>query len=243
MTNRADFARRIAELPLSHVERAIAMLWYFRDSQEFDERSAKDLADDLQEESFPRPNVTRLKEDLRRSSFTVRGRQPGTFQIDLRKAPELEKKYGEMIRTKRVPVTGEVIPMEWVLGTRRYLEQIVYQINGCYESGFHDACAALCRRLMESLIIEVYVHEKRHHEIQSNGVFLPLERLIGYVTADKNVALGRNTPKTMIETKQLGDTAAHDRVYITPQIDIDDHKAKYRRMIQELLEKAGIQKT
>ena len=243
MTGRADFASKIAELNLSHVERAIAILWYYRQSQEFDERSAKDLSDDLQEEGFPRPNVTRLKKDLRRGRFTVRGRQPGTFQIDVRKASELEHQYGDMIRTKRVVVTGAVIPMEWVLGTRRYLEQIAYQINGCYDSGFYDACAALCRRLMESLIIEVYVHEKRHREIQSNGVFLPLERLIGYIAADKKVALGRNTPKTMIETKQMGDTAAHDRIYITPPLDIDDHKAKYRRMIQELLEKAGIQKT
>jgi len=73
-------------------------------------------------------------------------------------------------------------------------------------------------------------------------VFVPLDRLIGLVTADQKVPLGRNTPKTMLETKQLGDAAAHDRVYITPQLDIDDHKAKYRRMIQELLEKAGIRK-
>lgn len=95
---------------------------------------------------------------------------------------------------------------------------------------------------MESLIIEIYIREGRHHEIQSNGVFLPLERLIAIVTSDTNVALARNTKKTMVETKQLGDTAAHDRVYVTPQVDIDDHKAKYRRMIQELLEKAGIGK-
>jgi hypothetical protein len=54
--------------------------------------------------------------------------------------------------------------------------------------------------------------------------------------------LGRNTPKTMSEVKQLGDTAAHDRTYITPQVDIDDIKARLRRMIAELLEKAGISK-
>lgn len=243
MTGRGEFSLKIADLPLSHADRAIALLWYYRQSQEFEERSAKDLAADMQEEGFPRPNITRFKEDLQRSRFTVKGRQEGTFQIDLRRASALEQKYGEFLGTKRVPVTAKVIPSEWVVGTRRYLEQLVYQINGCYESGFYDACAALCRRLMESLIIEVYVHEQRHHQIQSNGVFLPLERLIGFITVDTRVALGRNTPKTMIETKQLGDTAAHDRVYITPQIDIDDHKAKYRRMIQELLEKANILKT
>jgi len=242
MTSRADFSRKLANLPLSHVDRAIALLWYYRHTQEYEERTAKDLASDLQEEGFPRPNVTRLKGDLRRSRFTIKGRREGSFQIDVRKVSDLEQNYEDFLRTKRVVVSGSVIPSEWVAGTRRYLEQLVHQINGCYEFGFYDACAALARRFMESLIIEVYVNQKRHHEIQSNGVFLPLERLIGVITSDKQISLGRNTQKTMIETKQLGDTAAHDRVYVTPQIDIDDHKVKYRRMIQELLEKANIRK-
>ena len=44
----------------------------------------------------------------------------------------------------------------------------------------------------------------------------------------------------MTEIKQLGDTAAHDRVYITRQGDIDDIKQKYRRLLQELLSLSGI---
>ena len=67
-----------------------------------------------------------------------------------------------------------------------------------------------------------------------------LDRLITHVTSDALVSLSRNSPKTMHEVKQLGDTAAHDRTYITPQVDIDDLKPKYRRLIQELLAKAGI---
>jgi len=33
----------------------------------------------------------------------------------------------------------------------------------------------------------------------------------------------------MDEVKHLGDTAAHDRTYITAQVDIDDIKARYRK--------------
>ena len=242
MTSRSGFSGKLAKLPLLHLERAIALLWYYRQTQEYEERTPKDLASDLREEGFPKPNITRLKEGLRRSRFTVKGRREGSFQIDVRKVSELEQKYGNLLHKLRVDVAGSIIPTEWVAGTRRYLEQLIHQINGCYEYGFYDACAALARRVMESLIIEVYINQKRHHEIQSCGVFLPLERLIGKITSDKKIPLGRNTPKAMIETKQLGDTAAHDREYITPQIDIDDHKAKYRRMIQELLEKACIRK-
>ena len=78
------------------------------------------------------------------------------------------------------------------------------------------------------------------HEIQQAGVFVGLDRLIAHVRADRALTLGRNTAKTMAEVKQLGDTAAHDRVYITSRQDIDDVRARYRRMIQDLLAAAGI---
>jgi hypothetical protein len=242
MTMRSDFCRKVANLSLSHVDRAIAFLWYYRQTQEFDERTAADLALDLHEEGFPKPNVTRLKRDLRKSRLTIKGHQKDSFQIDVRRLSDLDGRYADLFAAKRVTVSGLIIPPDWVDGTRRYIEEMVHQINGSYEYHFYDACAALMRRLMESLIIEIYVHEKRHHEIQSGGIFMPLERLIGLITADRKIPLGRNTPKIMLETKQLGDTAAHDRVYITSQVDIDDNKAKYRRMIQELLDKAGIRK-
>jgi Domain of unknown function (DUF4145) len=119
---------------------------------------------------------------------------------------------------------------------------MVYQINATYEYGMFDGCAVLCRRLMESLIIEIYIHRKRHSDIQHDGAFFMLDRLIVHVGNDQNIQLSRNIAKTMRKVKQLGDTAAHDRTYITPQIDIDDLKARYRRLIKELLLVSGVTK-
>lgn len=242
MKTRADFARALAELDSSHVDRAVAFLWYYRQSQEYEERSASDLATDLHDEGFPKPNVTRLAQDLTHSRSTVRGKRPGTFQIDVRRLPDLEKAYSPLLGAKRVKVTGAVLDPVTVAGTRVYLEKLVHQINGSYEYGFFDACAVLCRRLMESLLIEIYMGRNRHQEIQQNGVFLPLDRLLAHVKADKTVVLGRGTPKTMDEVKQIGDAAAHDRTYITQQSDIDDFRARYRKLLSELLNLAGIRK-
>lgn len=240
MSSRREFVKRFANLNLSHVGRAVALLWYYRQTQEFEERTASELANDLHDEGFPKPNITRLKQGLSTSRFTVRGQRKGSFQTDVRRLSQLEAKYGDFLKIKRVEVSGSIIPDEWLSGTRTYLEMLVHQINGSYECGFYDACAVLCRRLMESLIIETYISRKRHHEIQNNGIFFPLERLIGYIHSDNTVTLGRNTPKTMVEIKELGDTAAHDRVYITHQRDLDDIKLRYRRMIKELLVVANI---
>lgn len=241
MVTRSEFAQELAKVRLSHTERAIALLYYYRETQQFEERTASALASDLSEEDFPKPNVTNLKRALSRSKFTLKGKQKGTFRLDVRKVAELATSYGSRLKTTTAPVVDALIPSEWVTGTRVYLEKLVYQINGCYQYGFFDGCAAMCRRLMESLVIEVYVREKRQHEIQNDGVFITLEKLIKYVVADSNISLARNSPKTMHDIKQVGDTAAHDRTYITPPIDIDDLKIRYRHLIKELLDKAGIQ--
>ncbi len=242
MADRSRFAKGIASLELSHTDRAVALLWYYRQTQEFEERTASELANDLHDEGFPKPNVTRLNRDLASSRSTIKGRRSASFQIDVRRLSDLEEKYGQFLRVKKVDVRDSVIPNDWGKGTRVYLEGMVHQINGTYDNGFYDACATMSRRLMESLIIELYIHGGRASEIQNNGVFLGLERLIAHVGADRKLTLGRNTPKTMTDVKQLGDTAAHDRVYITSKQDIDDIIPRYRRMLQDLLAASGIRK-
>ena len=240
MADRARFAKDIASLELSPTDRAIALLWYYRQTQEFEERTASELGNDLHDEGFPKPNITRLKRDLARSQYTIKGRRKGSFQIDVRRLAELDEIYDPFLKTKKVDVPDSVVPDDFVEGTRIYLERMVHQINGCYEYGFYDACAVMCRRLLESLIIEIYIYGGRHHEIQKDGVFFQLEQLISHVRADRRLTLSRNSPKTMTEIKLLGDAAAHDRVSITSKQDIDDVRARYRRLLQDLLSASGI---
>lgn len=241
MKTRSEFSHALAELDLSVLERAIALLWYYRETQQFEERSASELAGDMDDDGFPRPNVTRLDRELRRSRDTRRGERDGTFQIDVRAIPRLAENYGALLHgTRVVQSEGRLLPKEMVAGTRQYLEQLVHQINASYESGLYDAAAVLCRRLMESLIIEVYVSRGRHAEIQINGGFIPLDRLMGYIKNDGKVVLNKASPSAMDAVKALGDTAAHNRTYITKPADIDDLKARYRRLIDDLLHVSGV---
>lgn len=243
MATRSQFAKEIAKLTLTHEERAIAMLWFYRETQAFDERSVSELAADLHEEGFPKPNVTRLASSLRRAKFTVVGKRKGTLQLDARRIDELYRRYHKLLNIPEVDVRGDFLPPEWTASTRKYLEQLVKQINGTYEIGFYDACATLCRRLMESLIIECYIRAGRTQDIQRGGSFFALDALISFASADKTMTFSRNSPKTMRDVKTVGDTAAHDRTYITPKIDLDELKLRYRHLIQELLAKAGISTT
>lgn len=240
MNKRKDFSERIAELKLSHIERAIAFLWYYRKTSEYEERSASELANDLHEDDFPKPNTTLLNQALAKSKYTVRGKQKGTFQLDIRKISELDTQFGAFIKTNKYKPNDSVLPSSFVQGTRKYLEEMVNQINSSYELGLYDCCAVMCRRLMESLIIEIYIQDKRQSEIKNGASFFMLDDLINYITNDSNVTLSRNSPKSMKDIKQVGDIAAHNRTYITPQTDIDDIKLKYRHLIQELLQLAKV---
>jgi hypothetical protein len=240
MSNRGQFCRNLAALDLTHAQRAVALLWYYRQAQEFEERTSSELANDLHDEGFPKPNVTRLEADLRRSPYTIRGNRKGTFQIDVRRLAEIDGIYGPLISLKIMVHSDSIIPMEWIEGTRPYLEKLVQQINVCYDQGFYDACAVLCRRLMESLIIEIYVSQKRHSEIQHLGIFMQLDGLISHLLNDASIPKSRALRTTPVEVKDVGDAAAHDRTYITRKTDIDGFRHRYGQMISELLHLSGI---
>lgn len=67
-----------------------------------------------------------------------------------------------------------------------------------------------------------------------------LNNLITYITSDTQVTKSRNFVKGLILAKDIGDTAAHDRIYNTPKQDIDDNILTLRRVVNELLVLAGI---
>jgi len=240
MTARSEFSQRISQDSYTHWERAVAFLWFYRQTQEFEERTAPELADDMSEEGFPHANVTRLRDDLLKTRFVVRGNRKNSFRLNLKYLPYLSEKFKGLLSQPLPEIQDSIIPNEYIAGTRNYLEKMVNQINGCYQFGFYDGCIILSRRLMESLIIETYISQGRAQEIKNQGYFVRLDCLINHICSDPKINLSRNIPVIMREVKDLGDTAAHDRVYITHQYDIDDLKLRLRKLLAELLTISGI---
>jgi hypothetical protein len=240
MNNRKVFMKSITEVDTTLVGYAIALLWFYCQVQEYDERSAGALAADLREEGFSKPNVTRLSRDLKRNKFVVKGKRQGTFQLNIRYLSDLDSKYGDYLKLKACCSNDSIIPSATVANTRKYLDGMVHQINASYEAGMFDCCAVMMRRLMESLLIEIYVKDSRQSEIRVGNAYIMLDPLIKYAKVDGKITFSRNAFKTMENIKLLGDTAAHDRTYITFVQDVDDVKMKYRRLIVELLHLSGI---
>ena len=240
MEDRRRFLQRLSEGAPSRLRQAVALLWYYEQTQQYTERSAADLARDIQDDGFGSQNITRLRQRLAGSRDTVRGSRRDTFRVNAAHFPNLTQELGPLINATPIQATSSVIPSEFVAGTRTYLERMVNQINGSYDSGFYDSSAVILRRMMESLIIEVYLRNERTSEIKNDNVFFALGELTSTLIADQQIETSRGLKKGLNLIKDIGDTAAHHRTYITPKQDIDENKTKIRRTIHELLVLAGV---
>jgi hypothetical protein len=137
---------------------------------------------------------------------------------------------------RSAPVTEQVLPVSVVRNTRTYIRRIVEQANGCYEHEWFDACSVMIRKLIETLIIELYEAKGTSANLKNKGGdFKALGDLIETVLGDSAFNLGRETKRALPEIKTLGDRAAHTRHYLTKQGDIDKVLHGFRVTVDELL--------
>ncbi len=136
--------------------------------------------------------------------------------------------------------SDKLFPLDIVKGTRPYIEKIALQACGCYDLGWYDGAAVMARRLLETLIIELYEAKKLDNKIKKpDGTFHFLSVLISVLLAETTFNLGRNTKKALPLLKDLGDQSAHNRRYTARQQDLDGVKRELRLTIEELVHLVG----
>ena len=65
---------------------------------------------------------------------------------------------------------------------RPYNQRVAAQVNAAYDTRLFDCSAVMCRRLIESLIIDAYEHAKRDGDIKAvDGNFLMLNGLVSKI--------------------------------------------------------------
>jgi hypothetical protein len=134
-----------------------------------------------------------------------------------------------------------VISFALVRETRGYLEKITHQINGTYSNGWYDACAVMIRRLIETLIIEVFEKHGIANNIQNqNGDFYYLSDLISATLSENTWNLTRNAKQALPKLKDIGDKSAHSRRFNAVRNDIDKINSEIRVVVQELVYLAGL---
>ncbi|MDO8600521.1 MAG: DUF4145 domain-containing protein [bacterium] len=236
MEDRKKLLQTLTEEGATQAEQGVALLWFYKIKQVYDERTAIELAQDLFDDGFSKPNISRFIHTLRKDRRTIRGGGKDSLRINPRFFRALTEKYSPIVSYVPTSSSSSVIPLDLVSVTKIHFQQMAKQINGCYDGGFYDASAVILRRLLETLIIEIYIEKKQAPKIKNDTTFKSLDKLLTIITNDPDINLSRGAPKSMQLIKDIGDNAAHSRSYITPQEDIDDNKLKIRRIISELIQ-------
>ena len=140
-----------------------------------------------------------------------------------------------------IPNSDFLLPFSLVRGSRGYIEQVCNQINGCYERGYYDGCAVMCRRMLETLIIESFEKHGLASKIKDGGgEFLYLADLIDRTLHETSWNLTRNAKRALPRLKDLGDKSAHSRRYNAHRADLDKVSDDLRFVVQELVYLAGL---
>jgi hypothetical protein len=242
-SNLASFAEGISRLGLTEVGYAIALLWYFDHEQARPELRPAFLAQLMHDLSLRRRvNVTRLGRQLLANRDVIRGKEMGTVKLRVASKPRLSYRYNEILGIAVVPkIDSPVIPTGLFENTRPYLETLVIQINGTYRGGFYDACAVMCRRLLECLLLLAFERAAKGEVItDASGEYRAVADIIGLASANRHLKLTRGAAAVMGKIQYVGDLAAHHPTYTTRQKDIDEQRLGFQRVVSELVHLAEI---
>ena len=131
-----------------------------------------------------------------------------------------------------------LFPLSLFECTRTYLRNIARQAILCYDYGFYDASLVMIRKLLETLIIELYERHKisdRIKNTQSNNFYF-LSELIPILLKEESLwNISRNARKALPDIKEMGDMSAHNRRYNAQQSDIDKISKGLRIVVEELI--------
>lgn len=146
----------------------------------------------------------------------------------------------EIQHIMNVPVdhipTEELLTLEIFNGTRGYLTNNAKEAALCYDFGQYNACLIMLRKLIETLIIELFEKKGIENKIKdTNQDYFQLSYLIDGFLTEASWSVSRNTKKSIPDIKKYADLAAHNRRFSAKKTDVDKIRADLRIVIQELL--------
>ncbi len=207
---------------LSTVDRLVALLWWFRHHGTTTVEFTK-LHDEIKNAEYPPINPTREKEKLRKDSRITSSDKGKKFSLHLRAIKSLDEQYLGLLENKPLPKSNALFEENDFKNTRNYIEKVIQQINLSYDYQLFDCCAVMLRRLLETLIIEVYENIKRADELKnSDGHFKMFSGLLLHLKNDKTLNLGRQTIEALESFKKIADSSAHNRRFNASKKSIDD---------------------
>lgn len=235
MTDVINFLHVLAEKKISNNETAVALLWLHSLSDLSATRSPKELAADMESAGYAKQNTSRLTKALEKDRRTAKAAE-GHFRVSIKAKTVLDSEYSVFIGNRPIKITSSVLPADMFEGTRGYIENVVAQVNASFDGGLYDCCTVMCRRLVETLLIETYEALGKAGELKNDqGQFMMLSGMLSAVEANNSAGLTRNALKGLKDFKILGDLSAHNRRFNARRDDIERVRGGLRVASEELL--------
>lgn len=180
----------------------------------------------------------RIQETVDTETKKFRGRSARRVAMVKRKRGTTGK--GSEPKKKATPTkspSSEYVPQEILDRMPPYILRLIPQINGAYEYEWFEAAAMVLRRLVETLIIELYSRRGWTSEVQDPDTreFLLLKGLIDKLNGDARLHMQRRTIEGLKKIKDLGDTAAHDFKIRIRKSDLDGIQPSVRLVLERLV--------
>ena len=234
-----SFFKNIAQIKMTNGERAIALLWFYNTCDENNTLSVNDVCKHIENFGYGKQNPTRLKNYFRRDRRLVK-KNENSWDIKTTALCELDNKYSTLLNVRPIKNSESVICTELFNNARPYIKKVVQQLNVSYDYCLFDCCAVMCRRLLETLIIEAYENHNYDKEIKNNdGNYFMFSGLLSQIEKNNILNLGRGAIQGLKSFKKLGDLSAHNRRFNARKPDIDQIKDGLRVACEELLHLAN----
>lgn len=189
-----------------------------------------------------KPNLSRLREKIRKSKAFVKGGAENEFRLGAKKRKELSTAFPSLAEpADDAKAIDGIIPISLVSDTRGYVLSLAKQINISYENSVFDGAAVLMRRLVEVLLVHSFDSHGKSSEIQdSDGNTKNLNSIIAIAVQSPDLKLSKPVKACLDTFRQLGNFSAHSIHYNAKRADIKSVALDYRITIEELLYKSGI---
>jgi hypothetical protein len=216
----------------------VAFLAFFlhqnNDEQEF---TVSDVSSIIFALGFAKPNQTRLKSNITKSSWFIKGSKQGFFKLSAKKLSELRIVIPDVLESEDVISDDSILPEILLKETGRpYLIKLAQQINSAYENNLFDACSLMMRRLLEVLLIHCFESAGIDNAVKDDdGNFKNLKTLINTAISRVEIKISNDVKKDIDKFRELGNLSAHRVKYNCRRDDIRVVRLDYRAVVEELL--------
>ena len=182
----------------------------------------------------PHSNITRFLRD-----FSKRG----TKQLFLKK----DKGYVLLANVRdrinkelKIPVeilgSDSLYPLSIFDNSRDYLQTFSREASVCYDHGLYNSCLLTLRKIMETLLIDLYESKKLQSKItNSKGGYHQLQALINHAISEPAWKFTKTTREHLPRLKLYADSSAHSKRFNARKQDIDKMKEDNRIIFEELI--------